>query len=207
MVVYRPLDELLFSWTHIAVLRPLQLAKQGLTGREISRLAGIHHRTCLKALTALETLSVVQRQRGGRDHLFSLNREHLLVQSVLLPALNAERDFHKTMFALIAKACRKQCVSVVVFGSVARREETVESDLDVCLIVENTSRGAVAQERLNEIAPQAHHRFGVKLAPLVMTQREFIRKAKHKLPPVKDIVKEGVVIMGKSITEMLRGKE
>ncbi len=207
MVIHHPLNELLLSWTHIAVLRPLQPAKQGLTGREIARLAGIHHRTCLKALTALEALSVVQRQRGGRDHLFTLNREHVLVQSVLLLVLNAERDFQKQLFTLIAKACRQYCVSIVVFGSVARREETIESDLDVCLIVENSPAGVIAQERLNGIAPQVHRQFGAKLAPLVVTRSESIKKAKKGLPPVKDIVKEGIVIEGKSVEELLRGKK
>jgi len=207
MVVHYPLNELLLSWTHIAALRPLQPAKQGLTGREVARLAGLHHRTCLKALTALEALSVVRRQRGGRDHLFSLNREHVLVQSILLPALNAERDFHKNLFALIAKTCRKYCLSIVVFGSVARREETVESDLDICLLVETSNEGTIAQDRLNEIAPQVHHLFGAKLAPLVVTRNEFIRKAKKGQSPVKDIVKEGIVIEGIELEGVLRGKK
>ncbi|MBX2993049.1 MAG: nucleotidyltransferase domain-containing protein [Bacteroidetes bacterium] len=207
MVVHHPLDDLLLSWTHIAVVRPLQHAKQGLTGREIARLAGIHHRTCLDALTALESLAVVQRLRGGRDHLFSLNGEHVLVQTVLLPLLAAERGFQKDLFRQVATACRKHCVSVIVFGSVARHEETVESDLDVCLVVENNRKSIEAQERLSAIAPQLHRRFGVKLAPFIVTRSEFVRRAGKKLPPVRDILQEGVVIAGASLMEVLGGKK
>lgn len=75
MVFHRVFDYVFSTWSHVAVLRALQDASQGLIGREIARLAGMNHRSCLNALTKLENLSIVLRQHGGRDHRFLLFAE------------------------------------------------------------------------------------------------------------------------------------
>ena len=85
MVIHRPFDEVLRSWSHVAVLRAILDSAVGLTGNEIARVSGMQPRSALKALTSLEELGIVHRQRGGRDHLFTLNRDHFLTREGLLP--------------------------------------------------------------------------------------------------------------------------
>ena len=92
MIFYRVLDQVLNGSSQIAVLRAMQDSKIGLSGRKIARLAGISPKACLQALTNLENLSIVFRHRGGRDHFFSLNREHLIVKEGLLTLLELERS-------------------------------------------------------------------------------------------------------------------
>ena len=70
------LDEVFATWSHISVLRILMNTTRPLSGREIARLAHMTHRSCLRALTRLEYIGFVNRNRGGRDHLFTINREH-----------------------------------------------------------------------------------------------------------------------------------
>ena len=65
MLFHRPLDEALAAWSHLAVLRALQDAALGMTGRELARQAGLSHRACHNALNRLERLHLVQRQRGA----------------------------------------------------------------------------------------------------------------------------------------------
>ncbi|MGA2623864.1 MAG: helix-turn-helix domain-containing protein [Bacteroidota bacterium] len=85
MIMHRVLDEVLRSWSHVAVLRALMDTSTGFTGNEVARVSGMQPRSALKALSSLEELGIVRRQRGGRDHLFTLNREHFLVREALLP--------------------------------------------------------------------------------------------------------------------------
>jgi predicted nucleotidyltransferase len=167
----------------------------------------MNHRSCLQALTELEELSLVRRVRGGRDHLFTLNREHLLVEEGILPLLALERGFSRSLFTQLAKRLTKQAQSIVVFGSVTRSEETPSSDLDLCLIVRAEKDRATAEAAVHSMAPQLLSRYGAKLAPYIITEKEFIRKAKRNLPPVHDIVKEGIVIAGISVKGLLSGKE
>ena len=207
MVFHRVWDQVFSTWSHIAVLRALQDSAHGSTGREIARLSGMNHRSSLKALTELEELSVVRRARGGRDHLFTLNREHLLVEEGILPLLASERTFSRSVFAFLAKRLTKHAQSLIVFGSVARNEETASSDLDLCLVVQAEKDRATVEAALHSIAPQLLSRYGARLAPFVLTRRAFVQKARRDLPPVQAIVKEGIVIAGTSVSGLLNGKE
>jgi len=153
MLFHRVLDEVLATWSHIAVLRALQDPSQGLTGRELARQAGLSHRTCHKALTRLEKLYILQRQRGGRSHFFALNRSHHLVAKVLLPLLVAERQFGSDFRATLQKRLGKAARSIILFGSVARKQETPASDVDLCFIVQQAKDKTSVQALVHEIAP------------------------------------------------------
>jgi DNA-binding transcriptional ArsR family regulator len=134
MRLHHVLDEVLSSRSHIRIVRTLQDTAQGFTGREIARSSGLTHRTCLQTLTKLEDLSVVQRQRGGRDHIFKLNRKHVIVSEGLLPLLELERKLVVRLEQVLRRHLAKQTTSIILFGSVARGDETVGSDLDVCIV-------------------------------------------------------------------------
>jgi predicted nucleotidyltransferase len=206
MVFHHVWDRVFSTWSHVAVLRALQDSAQGSTGREIARLSGMNHRSCLQALTELEELFLIRRARGGRDHIFTLNREHLLVEDGILPLLALERGFSRSLFAYLSKRLSKLTKSIIVFGSVTRNEETPSSDLDLCLVVSAEKVKATVEAAVDSIAPQVLSRYGVKVAPFILTQKEFVRKAKKNLPPVQDIAKEGKVIAGLSVKALLNGK-
>lgn len=206
MVFHHVWDRVFSTWSHVAVLRALQDSAKGSTGREIARQSGMNHRSCLQALTELEELFLIRRARGGRDHLFTLNREHLLVEEGILPLLALERGFSRSLFAYLSKRLGKQTKSIIVFGSVTRNEETPSSDLDLCLVVSADKTIAAVGAAVDSLAPQVLSRYGAKVAPFILTHKEFIRKAKRNLPPVNDIAKEGIVIAGISVKGLLNDK-
>ena len=206
MVFHHVWDHVFSTWSHVAVLRALMDSAQGSTGRELARQSGMNHRACLQALTELEELSIIRRIRGGRDHFFTLNRDHLLVEQGILPLLSVERSFSRSLFTYLAQRLAKKVKSLIVFGSVARHEETPSSDLDLCLVVRSEKEREAAEAAVHSLAPEVLSRYGTKIAPLVLTQREFVRRTKRKLPPVQDIVSEGVVIGGLSMKGLINGK-
>ena len=92
---------------------------------------------------------------------------------------------------------------MVVFGSVARKEEEPESDLDLC-IVYNTNLKNV-EKIVNQLRDQTFTMYGVAMAPFFITLAKFKKLAKNKKPPVEEIIKDGIVISGKSINRMVNG--
>ena len=194
MIIYRAFDEVFRSWSHVAVLRALIDTQTGFTGNEVARISGMHPRSSLKALTSLEELGIVQRQRGGRDHIFTLNREHVLVQSAILPMYGEERKMRTTIYSRLSHHMKKYVISAAVFGSVAREEETAASDFDLCCIVQSEREKDPVREILNRAAAEMHKKFGIKLAPLFFTVREFKHKSRTKL--VQDIAEYGKVLAG-----------
>ena len=203
MVIHRAFDEVLRSWSHVAVLRAILDSAGGLTGNEIARSSGMHPRSALKALTSLEELGIVRRQRGGRDHLFTLNRDHYLTQEGLLPLYQAEQKYRSAIEGSLVALLKSHVVSAVIFGSVSRKQETPQSDLDLCCIVSSESKKEVVQEMLASEAVPLYKKFGVKLAPVFFSLSEMKKKKRSWL--VKEIRKEGEVIVGKKLEALFSG--
>lgn len=76
MIVHKILDSVFATRSNIAVLRVISKVKIGLSGREIAKQAVLSAPSSLKALTAMENLNLVKRERGGRDHFFYLNGKY-----------------------------------------------------------------------------------------------------------------------------------
>ena len=205
MILHNIFNEIFSNPSNIAVLREIAKVQTGLSGREIAKMVGISPPTCLSILTQLENLSLVKRQRGGRDHLFTLNREHIIVKEVILNLLSFENNLLNILMKDLKKNFGKYCTSILLFGSVARKEETVESDLDICFLINSIK----SKELLRGLIAQKHSyykvKYGVNISPFFLTEKEFISRAKHNKPPVHDIIKESILIYGKSWEAVLNG--
>lgn len=195
MQFHRALNEVFRSWTHVAVLRALQDTTVGFSGNQVARQAGMHPRSAFKALGTLELLGLIHRRRGGRDHLFTLNRDHVLVTKGVLPVLEVEGRLLGDLEAVLRKLLSRKVVACILFGSVARGEERPESDVDVCCIVRSQKERALAQQTLDAHAAQFFLRFGAKIAPVYFTEAEF--RAKRRTPLVQAMLTEGRAVTGK----------
>ena len=203
MVIHRTFDEVFRTRSNVAVLRALLDTNSGFSGNEVARVSGIHPRSAFKALTLLEELGIVNRQIGGRDHIFSLNREHFLVQEVILKIYPIESKFPEEIINALAAILKKRVYSALLFGSAARREEKVLSDLDICCIVNSVMDRIFVSDELNKKAPMLYKKFGVKLAPVFFLKTEFLKKRKSDL--IKNIIEEGILVTGKSIKGFSNG--
>lgn len=205
MIINNVLDKLFSTWSNIAVMRALRNYVVGVSGNEAARLAGLTPKNCLITLTALEELGVVIRIRGSREHLFSLNRDHFLVSEVVLPMLSSEKKYVELLSAEITKALKKYSISVFLFGSVARDEETIESDMDICVVYKNAVSKKNIEGIISELRVKLNKKYGVSLAPFYISNSEFIKRAKSKKPPVADVIKDGKHLCGEKLKYLLNG--
>jgi predicted nucleotidyltransferase len=203
MVITRPLNHILRSWTHIAVLRALRDTATGFSGNRVARASGMTPRSAFHALSALETLGLVKRQRGGREHLFSLNRANLFVQHGLLPLLQIERELPDRLGRDLASILHKKVVVAVIFGSAARGEAVPDSDLDLCCVVRNEQQKDAVRSALERASATLQHVYGVRVAPLYFSVEEFRRKRTSRL--VKQILDDGQLVAGTALKAVLRG--
>ena len=206
MVVNNILDEIFSRWSNVAVLRALNKYAVGISGREVAREAGIAVKNCFAALDDLENIGIVTRIRGGRDHIFSLNRNHFLVQEGVVPFFEIEGKFVEAIFNDIRKKLKNKCHSVYVFGSVARKQEKVGSDLDLCIIYNKDNQRKIIEEAVSEMNAELHKKYFVNAAPFLITVNEFVKRAKSDKPPVNEIINDGILVLGNSITKLLNDK-
>jgi predicted nucleotidyltransferase len=203
MVVNKVLDEIFSRWSNVAVLRALNKYAIGISGREVARAAGIAVKNCFTALNDLEDIGIVKRVRGGRDHLFSLNRQHFLVKQGIIPLFEIEEQFVEEIFSDIKKHLKNKCESVYLFGSVARKEEKPGSDLDLCIIFSGTAQKKIIENSIFELQSLLHKKYYVNASPFYITKKEFVKRAKSMKPPVNEIINDGILILGTSFEKML----
>ena len=129
MLLNRVFDEVFRTWSNIAVMRALLDTTTGFSGNETARSAGMHPRSAFKALTLLESLGIVNRKIGGRDHIFNLNRDNYLFQEAIYNVFKAEGNFRNAVIDNLKSILKGKVYSAVIFGSAARKEETPSSDL------------------------------------------------------------------------------
>ncbi|MGD0591916.1 MAG: nucleotidyltransferase domain-containing protein [Bacteroidota bacterium] len=201
MIIYHILDEVFRNGSRVAVLRSLLDTNSGYTGNKVARLSGMHPLSALKALTVLEQLGIVHRQRGGRDHIFTLNRSHYLVQYVIIPIYKAEQELLKEITRTIAALLKRSVLNATIFGSIAKRTETAMSDFDLCCVVKTESQKELVRNLLNSNSRKLHQTFGIKVAPMLFTLREM--KAKSKTLLIRDIAAHGLDIVGKELKVLL----
>jgi len=189
--------------SQIAVLRALYLHKSGISGRETSRIAGISPKAALQALTGLEILKIVNRVIGGRDHLFTLNRENYIVKNGIIPLLNSENSMLDTLLANIKKHISKYSLSIILFGSVARGEEISSSDLDILIVIKETVSEKEVFDKLALLRSGSEEVYGVHISPLILTLKKFRKLYKSDSVLIKSLRTDGKVIYGKNINGLL----
>ncbi len=205
MIFNKILSSIFSSTSHIAVLRALQHHKIGISGREIARLSGLSPKSALSALSSLENIKIVYRAVGGRDHLFTLNRQNYLVKNGIISLLQIENKFLPQLLALIKQKLSKHCISIILFGSVARNEETIDSDMDICFVLQNKKSQKNIIPIIRDLQTQIYTEFGTSLAPIYFTSEEFRKRAAKNLSPVNNIIKEGVLVSGRPIRILTHG--
>ena len=206
MIIHKPLNEIFSTYSNIAVIRELRYTRNGFTGREIAKRAELSAPAVLSALSHLESLKIVKRQIGGRDHLFTLRVNNYFVKKILFPIMEIESQFFELIKSQLKKCLSKNSVSVILFGSVARKEETIESDFDICIVYSGSENKKTLENRMDSCQTQLSNQYGITPAPFYISLKEFRSRAKLKKSPINDIVKEGIVLCGKSIRGLISEK-
>lgn len=189
----------------ISVLRAMWKAPAPVTGRQVQQLAGVHNLTATRCLSDLERLGLVQRRAAGRAYLYSLKRSHRLVRHLVDPIFKAEEAAPTRFAGELARALRGQCLSAVVYGSVARGEAHSASDVDLFVVVKDHKAVEHFVQRTQPgIEKLVRNGWSLMLEVNVKTKSQLFES--WNSPLVKKILKEGHVVAGSSLEEVKHGR-
>lgn len=162
-----PLDDAFASRGHVRILRALDDLPDGLpaSAREVARRAGVAHNRTSKILADLARQGIAKVQRVARSDLCELNREH-----ALFPLLHVLFGDERTVRGALERLLRRRLLvraggveEAYLFGSVARRQSQVGSDVDLAIVVPRTLTTAT-DEALTGLADDVRRRFGAELS-------------------------------------------
>lgn len=115
------------------VLAALALADAAFTPGQLHRLIGRHSEAGVrKSLTRLGEQGIVRSERAGNAYLYSLNRAHLAAQHV--QGLARMRDELLQRLSQRLASWSTEPIFAALFGSAARGDMTLHSDLDVLVV-------------------------------------------------------------------------
>ena len=146
------------------------------TGSGLARAAGVTPRWAIDTLRALEWEGVVHPEVSPPSWRWTLNRDHVLVEILgQVSALDAVS--RGALLRELRKAVtRLDPVCAIWFGSTARGDESPTSDVDLLVVVRDARRRISAIDSLSQSGGSFFRKFGNRLAPIVLTRREFERR-------------------------------
>ncbi len=190
----RQLDRVFAAPSHIAILRALLDSAEGMSGRQVARLAEINHQACAVALGRLEEIGVVTRQGSGQSQLFRLNREHRLVRVLLVPLLQGERAIFPQALQRIGGLLAGHRVRALVFGSTARGEERRDSDLDLLVIPPNGRQISAIRQAADDLRAVLRREWGIRVNVLILPKRSVERRRMLGDALITNVLREGIEV-------------
>jgi predicted nucleotidyltransferase len=170
-----------------AVLAALLRTDIPLTGRQIHALVSDEYSlwTVQEALKALTQLGIVNTQTVGRAGVHTINEDHVSVAP-----LRALLDPITALTGTVREAVGNDVKTVILFGSIARGEAKIYSDVDLAVMAPDGWDGRADLEDAVRI------RLGNNCDVLVFTSEDFTRLADIGEPVVREILASGVALIG-----------
>jgi predicted nucleotidyltransferase len=192
MRFHKPLSDVLGSRIKVDILRLLSRTRSDHTGREIAGIIGYSHNATRSALEDLERSGLVIYRKAGRANLYSLDEHNIVVTDILSSAFLVEGGLLGEVASIISRWMGRDLSSILLFGSVARGEESQGSDIDVVVVLKDGTDPTGREEAIADASVEVVRRFGNKLSPILVTESEFERKRRSQKGLWHDIALEGV---------------
>jgi predicted nucleotidyltransferase len=197
------LDELLGKKSQIKVLRYLVKFPQPWNVRELSRRIGVTEPNLSKVLKELADAGVLLKKRHGATHVYSLHAGHYLTDKVILPLFTREQKAIDELAVFIRRRIKSEYISIILFGSAARGEERTKSDLDIAFIVDNETAAEKLEQELMDVGIEVLQYFGNQISPYIIKKSDFSKRRGRGEPLARSIAKEGRVLGGRLLSEIL----
>jgi predicted nucleotidyltransferase/biotin operon repressor len=188
------LDEVMGTTLKVRLARILCNSDEPQTGMRLAKAAGYSHTQTYKALGELEEQGVVSSRASGASYLYSVNRDSYVVREILMPALRAERGMIRALTQRFYDRLGEDLLSVVVFGSVARKEDQAGSDIDLILVCRDQSDVEKLEFAAAEVSLEASHEFGGSVSAFVFPEKTYKQRLKQGKAMWNDVRRTGVPV-------------
>lgn len=189
------LEDILGSKTKVTILR-LLCAHPGreFTLRELSLEVGRSLGSVHPATQQLLDTRIVLTRRVGRSRTVRINPAHPLYDALEALFRQEGSALVRVAQAFADAAAHPGVEAVVLFGSVARGQPSVRSDIDVLVAVDDLRRA----DAVRKVATSLLDRFDANVSPLVLTSAEITRRLADFDPLLVTIAAEGKLLRGRA---------
>lgn len=180
------LEYALGSRSKIAVLRILFQSRQGFSGAALARHTGVGLFAVQNTLSALESIGLVEVQRGNAEHRYRLNERHHLVSHGLKDLFESERQIQQKLAKELQKLLKGKVTCAGFFGSFARGNPKPGSDIDLFVIVDSVQDKERVGALLADVQVDITQRYGWPLQPVIFEKS----RLKNKRGRIKELLEQ-----------------
>lgn len=200
-------SDLFGSRGKIAVLRLLWGLDVPVTTAETARRTRLTHPAAGQILSRFSDMGIVGKAPAGRGYTYWLVRDNVYVEEIVSEVFLAERDIPDMMSAEIEAAVGPYAASVYLFGSYARGEQEVGSDVDIMVVAEDAASVTALQAAVDQLSARFPQRYGAPLSAIVYTRRQ-AEDLPRRAPELYESVREdGIRLTGLDIDDWLPDEE
>jgi predicted nucleotidyltransferase len=186
-----------------AVIRALAGTERAMTTRQLARVAGVSHQRAGQVIARLAAHGLVLTEAQGPSLLCRLNRDHLAA-----PAVAALAQLRATLLKTLVDeigSWERAPVHASLFGSAARGDGGLTSDLDVLLVHPDdhdvdlrwADQLSTSGERLRQVTGNCVSWFDLGIADLT-------RAVQGQESIVQEWQRDAVRLAGTDLTRLLR---
>lgn len=188
--------------TTAAVLRVLAGADTAFSVRQAARLAGVSAPRALQIVDHAAARGLVLVEQAGRSRMCRLNRDHLAADAVV-GLVTLRQRILEAIAAEIA-GWRLAALHASLFGSSARAEGGVNSDLDVLVVRDDDTPEELWVEQTFAAGQRLQRRTGNQVSWFDITRSELDRLAEHQDPVITAWKADGIHLAGTQLRTLLR---
>jgi predicted nucleotidyltransferase len=184
-----------------AVLRVLARSDAGFSGRQVHALAGIGSTSSVhRALVGFVELGLVSSEPHPPAIIYRVNRAH-----VLWPVVEAALAARSRAFEAIATFCEEDLpddpeLTVIVYGSVARRESTLESDVDILVVYPDGIDPDARADFDYQLGANVRRITGNEAQIFSLEREDFVRRKADGDPFIGNVLTDGILVHGSPIS-------
>ena len=200
------LDKVITQPTKIKILRFLVLYKPEMTGRELARFCNISPMQAHRTLNSLSLQGIVTKIRVGNSYVFKLNTHNAVISILLKDIFIKEKNLLKEIILNSFKQFDRKILSATVFGSIADGLARPNSDVDLLIVTRDKESLRLIKSELPNIEVAFYEKTGNRLAPLLISLNELIKKQSTNKTLFNKII-NGNTIFGRPVKELLNGRQ
>ena len=191
-----PNESVLGTRSSLRVLRVLNGVSLPLSVRQIAQQTQLTFPAVSSVLDRLEAAGIVVVARAGNARTYQLERENLYVQQVVEPIFCLEDNYLTYMLEDIRETFGQMALSIILFGSFARRENDASSDVDILLVAKDKLQVRLIEEALSEHTSRFYRRFGHSLEALVYDVKDATQLHEKATGLFAEIRADGYLVSG-----------
>lgn len=176
--------DLLNSKTKIKITKFLINHRASMSEREIASVLKVSHMSVNRTLQELANVNMVNFVTIGKAHLWKVNCEsyaYNVLSQLLTGIFKVKEPLEDLKNTLLKHLPLSLIKKIVLFGSIAKNLEKVDSDIDVFILVQNNTNKEKLEPLIEKLSNICIDAYGNRLSPYILTEKEIKQKKESNI--------------------------